>query len=88
MHVQGGVKTRRGTFNDPDRSFGRESRSLKAAYELYEVSHLIQLCWMSARKPRWLGGYDLWRALVPRWRGRPDLHPRMFAGGLQEHIAP
>lgn len=32
-----GVKTRRGTFDDPDRSFGRESRSLKGAYELYEA---------------------------------------------------
>lgn len=33
-----GVKTRRGIYDDPDRSFGRESRSLKGAYELYEVS--------------------------------------------------
>ena len=24
--------------SDPDRAFGRESRSLKACYELYEVS--------------------------------------------------
>ena len=26
--------------SDPDRAFGRESRSLKACYELYEVSLL------------------------------------------------
>ncbi|MEW5304456.1 MAG: hypothetical protein WDW36_007066 [Sanguina aurantia] len=31
-------------INDPDRAFGRESRSLKAAYEIIEVS---------ARGPRW-----------------------------------
>ena len=37
LGAQVGVKTRRGTFDDPDRSFGRESRSLKGAYELYEV---------------------------------------------------
>lgn len=31
---------------DPDRAFGRESRSLKACYELYEVStHCIALMW-------------------------------------------
>ena len=29
--------------SDPDRAFGRESRSLKACYELYEVGHQLAL---------------------------------------------
>lgn len=32
-----GIKGRRGNFDDPDRSFGIESRSLKGAYELIEA---------------------------------------------------
>ena len=40
------MKTRnRGVYDDPDRQFGRESRSLKGCYELFlagfdDVSHL------------------------------------------------
>ena len=29
--------------SDPDRAFGRESRSLKACYELYEVSRMAPM---------------------------------------------
>lgn len=44
--AQVGVKTRnRGIYDDPDRQFGRESRSLKGCYELFlagfkDVTHL------------------------------------------------
>jgi 3-mercaptopyruvate sulfurtransferase SseA len=36
LTAQVGVKTRnRGIYDDPDRQFGRESRSLKGCYELF-----------------------------------------------------
>lgn len=38
-----GIKGRRGTFDDPDRQFGIESRSLKACYELIEVHRCTEL---------------------------------------------
>jgi len=52
------IKFRRGTFADPERSFGRESRSLKAAYELLSDE---SLGWTSRNVVHVEGGLSQWR---------------------------
>lgn len=42
-------------FNDPERAFGRESRSLKAAYEMLEAG------WSAGNIRHVDGGYQQWR---------------------------
>jgi rhodanese-related sulfurtransferase len=52
------IKFRRGTFADPERSFGRESRSLKAAYELLSAEGLG---WTADNVVHVEGGLAQWR---------------------------
>jgi rhodanese-related sulfurtransferase len=52
------VKFRRGEFADPERSFGRESRSLKAAYELLQDP---SLGWSADNVVHVEGGLAQWR---------------------------
>ena len=42
-------------FNDPERAFGRESRSLKAAYEMLEAG------WPAGALRHADGGFQQWR---------------------------
>ena len=56
--MQTEIKFRRGTFADPERSFGRESRSLKAAYELLSAEGLG---WTSENVLHVEGGLAQWR---------------------------
>lgn len=60
--MQTEIKFRRGTFSDPERSFGRESRSLKAAYELLSAAEQNgRLGWTADNVAHVEGGLAQWR---------------------------
>jgi len=56
--MQTEITFRRGKYSDPERAFGRESRSLKAAYELLSRA---DLGWTSANVVHVEGGLAQWR---------------------------